>query len=119
MPSAIIPSMSARLSPEPGWPQGRIIAWASECRMPNAASEMPIVVVPVKAILAENDRKRGRHLSDKLHDEEDRHQGGDDGHAPGPPERSERVESLPGVTAGVRLCATPAKGNSPSGNSGR
>ncbi|GDU68471.1 hypothetical protein U15A_A00081 (plasmid) [Escherichia coli] len=51
--------------------------------------------VPVKAILAENDPKRGRHLSDKLHDEEDRHQGGDDGHAPGPPERSERVESLP------------------------
>ncbi len=49
----------------------------------------------MKAILAENDPKRGRHLSDKLHDEEDRHQGGDDGHAPGPPERSERVESLP------------------------
>ncbi len=69
----------------------------------------------MKAILAEDDPKRGRRLSDELHDEEDSHQGGDDGHAPDPPERSERVEP-PGVMVDVRLCATPAKGKCPSGN---
>lgn len=51
---------------------------------------------PAKAVLAENDPERCRHLSYELHDKEDSHKCGDDSHAPRPPEGADWVEGSQG-----------------------
>lgn len=69
---------------------------------------------PAKAVLAENDPERCRHLSYELHDKEDSHKCGDDSHAPRPPEGADWVEGSQGHRSIDALpYATPALGSSP------
>ena len=58
---------------------------------------------PAKAVLAENDPERCRHLSYELHDKEDSHKCGDDSHAPRPPEGADWVEGSQGHRSTLSL----------------